>query len=127
MARRQRLPSWVQDKIEDDTPLRDRIDPYLSKLGEVDKLEGQLRRVKDATDPDEYNEMSKVLKARRRKIMRQRARAYGLPEEEPSNVQGYYVPAEDYRRVMRLKWVEPWMFWAVLSFVIFVWFVSKNS
>lgn len=127
MARRQRLPSWVQDQTEDDTPLRDKIDPYLSKLGEVDKLEGQLRRVKDATDPDEYNEMARVLKARRRKIMRQRARAYGLPEEEPTNVQGYHVPAEDYHRVMRLKWVDPRMFWAVLSFVIFVWFISKNS
>jgi len=127
MGRRQRLPSWVQDQTEDDTPLRDKIDPYLSKLGEVDKLEGQLRRVRDATDPDEYNEMARVLRARRRKIMKQRARAYGLPEEEPTNVQGYSVPDEAYRRAILLGSVKPWMFWVVLSFSIFVWFVLKNS
>lgn len=91
MARRQRLPSWVEDEPKAPKPvepLRYRISPNEKKLDQLDQLEAELSRT--ALEWDEWEYLQKIIDTKREKLAKAREKELGEEKPKPmvSNASG---------------------------------------
>lgn len=85
MARRQRLPSWVEEEpkaVPPPEPLRYRISPNEKKLDQLDQLEAELNRT--PLEWEEWEYLQKIIDTKREKLAKAREKELG--EEKPQPV-----------------------------------------
>lgn len=121
MARRMRLPSWVEDapkKSKPVEPLRYRISPNEKKLDELDALEAELERMNGDICLEEYDYLKAMLDSKRERLAKARERDLGVQKEKSRPVVRQRVSPS-----RRKETVGSWLIssngvkWAVACFI----------
>lgn len=88
MARRLRLPSWVDDEPKRPAskplpPLRHRISPAEKAFDQLDELERELNAQAATMDGEHFDHLANILAARRERIARRLERELEAPTTTP--------------------------------------------
>lgn len=126
MARRQRLPSWVEDgpKKPVSKPLRYRIDPTAEQADKLDAMLAELESQASGMDYDDYTDLKDILEGRQKALA---ARVRRLKSQPLADVvhQKIKVPWST-----RLRWaipIGPVGFKVCMGLFVLIWLIAKNS
>lgn len=127
MARRQRLPSWVDDepkKTPAPKPLRYRIDPTAEQADKLDAMLAELESQASGMDYDDYTDLKDILEGRQKALAARVRRLKGQPLADVVH-QKIRVPWRT-----RVRWtipLGPVGFKVCMGLVVLIWLIAKNS
>jgi len=125
MARRQRLPSWVENAKEPKPPkpLRYRIDPTAEQADHLDKLLSELESQSGQMDADDYFDLRAILEGRQQALAKRIAKLKG---PEPVQIDCTHKVPWSARVRMAMPRLTPSQFKWALGCVVVLWFIQKN-